>query len=243
MAIYSLLAYDYDLLVYEHDYDVWFEKLKLLSGVPNLKRKVVLDLGCGTGEMLRRFYLEGAQVWGVDVSSDMLAIADSKFKRRAAKRFFNVDMSSFVCSQKFDFIYSMSDSVNYLEAKSISPLLENVWQMLAPGSVFAFDVLNIEFFTDENFASTIYADERIEVEDGFFNFVRLVSDDRATLKTTVSVKTASGTFAEEHLQYLHSDEMIAKTAREAGFTGVDSYEFYTGFPSGVPEKTQFKLTR
>ena len=193
--------------------------------------------------MLRRFYLDGAQVWGVDVSSEMLAIADTKFKRRAAKKLFNVDMSSFICSQKFDFIYSMSDTVNYLEAKAIRPLLKNVWQMLAPGSVFAFDVLNVEFFADENFASTMYANERIEVEGGFFNFGRSVSKDGATLLTTVSAKTASGTFAEEHLQYLHSDEMITKTARDAGFAGIDSYEFYTGFPLGVPEKTQFKLTR
>lgn len=38
----------------------------------------VLDLGIGTGNLAKRFVAAGCSVWGIDLSSDMLAVARSK---------------------------------------------------------------------------------------------------------------------------------------------------------------------
>ena len=46
--------------------------------LPKIKGKIVLDLGCGTGKFMQKFYNEATKYYGLDLSSEQLNIAKKK---------------------------------------------------------------------------------------------------------------------------------------------------------------------
>lgn len=48
--------------------------------LPKVQNKVVLDLGCGTGKFMQKFYKVTAKYYGLDLSSKQLEIAKKKVK-------------------------------------------------------------------------------------------------------------------------------------------------------------------
>lgn len=48
--------------------------------LPKIKNKVVLDLGCGTGKFMKKFYKEALKYYGLDLSNEQLKIAKNKVK-------------------------------------------------------------------------------------------------------------------------------------------------------------------
>ena len=71
MTQYVGMSQVYDQLTQDQPYDKWFEIfiLKNFNHKPN-----ILDLGCGTGSLTAQLNTIGS-VTGMDLSSDMLAIA------------------------------------------------------------------------------------------------------------------------------------------------------------------------
>lgn len=69
----------------------WWEVYSRVSERATLRGRRVLDVGCGTGRLSAALVEDGARVWGVDASAEMLAVAKTKvpnggFKRAAAER-------------------------------------------------------------------------------------------------------------------------------------------------------------
>ncbi len=48
--------------------------------LPKVKNKIVLDLGCGTGKFMQKFYKETDKYYGLDLSNEQLKIAKNKVK-------------------------------------------------------------------------------------------------------------------------------------------------------------------
>jgi len=46
--------------------------------LPKVKNKIVLDLGCGTGKFMQKFYKEATKYYGLDLSNEQLKIARAK---------------------------------------------------------------------------------------------------------------------------------------------------------------------
>lgn len=46
--------------------------------LPKIKGKIVLDLGCGTGKFMQKFYSETTKYYGLDLSNEQLNIAKMK---------------------------------------------------------------------------------------------------------------------------------------------------------------------
>ncbi len=159
MNEYKYFSVFYDEYAQDVDYDLWFSYLKKLSGIKELQGKKILDLGCGTGALTEKFASAGAQVWGVDVSEDMLSMCDARiFESGSRCMLIKEDISEFVTNEKFDFVYSACDSINYLSEKSLKAMFANVHDMLNEKAVFTFD------FISDN-ASGIARDETITLSD------------------------------------------------------------------------------
>lgn len=47
---------------------------------PKIKDKIVLDLGCGTGKFMQKFYKDTIKYYGLDLSNEQLNIAKGKVK-------------------------------------------------------------------------------------------------------------------------------------------------------------------
>ena len=52
---------------------------------PNIKDKIVLDLGCGTGKFMQKFYRDTIKYYGLDLSNKQLEIAKNKVNTENVK--------------------------------------------------------------------------------------------------------------------------------------------------------------
>ena len=66
--------------------DNWRGVYRVVKGRLDVTGRRVLDVGCGTGRLAEALVDDGARVWGVDASPEMLAVAKQKQLRGAAFR-------------------------------------------------------------------------------------------------------------------------------------------------------------
>ena len=155
---YEQFAYLYDELMKDAPYDQWVSFVKNMLAKYEVEATRLLDLACGTGELSVRFAKQGLNVTGIDLSEDMLSVAQVKAEAEGVKiPFFQQDMANLEGQGQFDVIGIFCDSLNYLqtEEKVISTFL-NVHQRLQDHGIFIFDVHSIykmtEVFVNQTFA-------------------------------------------------------------------------------------------
>lgn len=109
---------------------------KLIRGAKP-KAKNVLELGCGTGSILRylaRYY----HISGLDISRRMLSIAQKKLP---GVKLYRQDMVNFEIDDQFDVICCVFDSINHITRFSEwNKVFANVRRHLLPGGCFIFDI-------------------------------------------------------------------------------------------------------
>jgi SAM-dependent methyltransferase len=99
--------------------------------------KNVLELGCGTGSILKHLQ-DAYQVSGLDVSGKMLSIARKKVPR---SKLFRQDMVNFRIEGRFDVIICVFDSINHVRRFSDwKKVFAAVHRHLLPGGCFIFDI-------------------------------------------------------------------------------------------------------
>lgn len=105
----------------------------------------ILELGCGTGAVLKHF--SGFRnLYGLDLSEGMLSKA---VKSVPQARFFHQNMAEFQIEKKFDFIFCVFDSINHLLTfKEWKQMFSSVKKHLNPGGVFFFDMNTIHKLQD-----------------------------------------------------------------------------------------------
>lgn len=136
---YNNFARYYDILTENVDYKVRSDYISnFFSDYGNGGNKL-LDLACGTGSFSKEFIEKGYSVTGVDLSCDMLSIAENKLNSKA--KFIYADMTSFKFSDKFDFCICMLDSINHLtDIELVKKCFNCVYDSLNKGGIFVFDV-------------------------------------------------------------------------------------------------------
>ena len=103
--------------------------------------KKILELGCGTGTILKNMP-QKAELTGLDLSKDMLAIAQKKLP---SATFVNADMTSFSLKKKFDLILCVFDTINHLNTFSLwKKTFKNVAQHLDKKGIFIMDMNSLE---------------------------------------------------------------------------------------------------
>jgi SAM-dependent methyltransferase len=75
MKAYTAFAQVYDIFMDNVPYDEWTEYLTVLLEEYGIKEGLVLELGCGTGNVTRRLASKGYDMIGIDNSEEMLEIA------------------------------------------------------------------------------------------------------------------------------------------------------------------------
>jgi SAM-dependent methyltransferase len=99
--------------------------------------KNVLELGCGTGSILKRLQ-DAYEVSGLDISGKMLSVARKKVPR---SKLFRQDMVDFRIDGRFDVILCVFDSINHVRRFSDwKKVFAAVHRHLLPGGCFIFDI-------------------------------------------------------------------------------------------------------
>ena len=102
----------------------------------------ILELACGTGRLTIPLARDGHDIVGLDASSAMLRSAKSKTDGLDIM-FVHSDMRNFDLGRRFPLIILSCNSLAHLTSnEDLKAGLDRVAKHLAPGGVFAFDVIN-----------------------------------------------------------------------------------------------------
>ena len=146
----------YDEMMIYVDYDKWAKLIdnrirELLTG------KKIMEIGCGTGEILQRLAAYGYEVSGIDISEEMLRIAKAKYDSLDIKK---EDMRIIKNENEFDGVVCVFDALNYLQSfEELKLVFENIRRAIKPSGIFLFDLLNRKMI-DSMFPEDIFADDR-----------------------------------------------------------------------------------
>ena len=137
----DLYSQYYDLLYSDKDYK---GEVKYIDGlikeyVPHAK--TLLDMGCGTGKHAQMLCDSGYLVHGVDLSEDMLKIAEKRVDGREGKLSFSYsDVKDLQLDKKFDVITSLFHVMSYQAGnEDVLEMLGTAMKHLGPNGVFIFD--------------------------------------------------------------------------------------------------------
>ncbi len=140
---YTSLSLFYDAFMQETDYDAWcdfyaecFRKFST-SPVEN-----IADMGCGTGNITLPLSLRGYKMTALDLSEEMLAMAEQKAQMAGADvRFLCSDMRSFELGFKADAAICSFDCINYLlKSADVEAAFWRAHENVEKGGLFIFDV-------------------------------------------------------------------------------------------------------
>ncbi|ULO10527.1 class I SAM-dependent methyltransferase [Paenibacillus sp. 19GGS1-52] len=235
MSSYGKFAYVYDVLMADMPYPDWLtfaETAWKKYGKP----LTVAELGCGTGSITIPLAAEGYHMTGIDLSSDMLSVAQRKmeehpqgrrFLREGSVRWVRQNMKEWELLEPVDSVISFCDCLNYLlEESDISDVFARTYAGLKPGGTFLFDVhhpntlIRYEqeqpFILDESTVSYIWTCEldapRCEIEHHLSIFAR--EEGRSDLYRR---------FEETHIQRAYDPDWMTAELLKAGFSTVNIY--------------------
>lgn len=171
--IYSVLAHLYDTLMEDVDYEMWADFIDEVIQTHHPNPKDVLELACGTGAIsLCLAELGVYHLTATDMSAPMVERAKLKAKDERLDVDFGVmDFRDINSDKKFDIIFSVFDSVNYLHTEQeILDMLRGTHKILKPGGLLIFD-----FSTPQN---SLEAVDYLNNEEGSFGAYRYFRTSR-----------------------------------------------------------------
>jgi len=154
----------------------------------------VLDVCCGTGQLLAHFMERGYTGVGVDASASMLeqaacnnraAVADGRLALVRA------DAAAFRAGTGFGLAVSTFDALNHLPGEAaLASCFRCVHDALAPGGLFLFDLNTASGLRRWNHVNVDESDDTVLINRGIF-----ASDmDRAYTRITGFLRTESGLY-------------------------------------------------
>jgi len=135
--LYSTLADIYHEM-YQHVFDYDKEFIFYDSILKKNHCKKILEIGCGSGMLARRFLNNGYDYLGLDLFDEMLDIARDEVK---AGTFVQCDMRNLSFNQQFDSVLITGRSLAYVcDNKGIMGTLSGVHKSLKDKGLFVFGV-------------------------------------------------------------------------------------------------------
>ena len=225
MSAYEALAASYDALTYDIPYEKILQFWETLLKRYRLRPETVLDLACGTGSLSVLLAEHGYRVIGVDLSEEMLAVADEKCSHLAENRPFFVcqPMQRLRLPEQVDSVICALDSLNYVTRPvDVQKTFRRVQEALTPGGLFLFDI-NTPYKL-EGLAGQTFLDE---TEDTYCVWRTEFDPKKRLCYYGMDLFQRSGKVwersFEEHIEYAYTAEELTDWLREAGFTKIDVF--------------------
>lgn len=228
---YNLLAYKYDLLTYDVDYQKMIEFYNYIIEKQNVNVRNVLELGCGTGNITEK--LIGYNIFAIDISEEMLSVAMEKFQGKRNISLFNMDIREFKFGKKFDLCIAGLDVINYIyNEEDLIKTFKNVYDHLEKDSVFIFDI-NSSYKIKHYIGNNIFTDE---VDDVVYIWQGSYDENSSINEylLTFFVKDIDGKyerFSEVHKERAYDETFIVDLLKEAGFSKIETYDEFTREPA------------
>jgi len=224
MDAYHNLAVSYDRLTNDVDYgatvDFYYEILKR----EGLTARTAVDLACGTGSVTVLLAEKGLQTIGVDLSEEMLTVAQQKaWELENPPRFICQPLQELYLPRGVDLAVCALDSLDYItDPADCEEAIRRVYKALNPGGIFIFDVntpeklraMDGQMFIDED--DDVYCVWRGEFDEQS----NICSYGMDLFQRRGEVWERS---FEEHREYAYSQEQLVGYLKNAGFTHIAVY--------------------
>lgn len=163
-SAYTSLAAVYDKLNADIDYGEWADYIEgQFAKFATSPVSSVLDLACGTGTMTAELAARGYDMTGIDLSEDMLSVAEAKCDTghfRHSVLLIRQNMAEFELYGTVNAVVCCLDSLNYLtKTDELARTFAHVHNYLDPNGLFIFDMNAPAKF------KRIYADNSYVLED------------------------------------------------------------------------------
>jgi ubiquinone/menaquinone biosynthesis C-methylase UbiE len=234
--MYNRFASSYDRIMNDTaDYDGVFARYLCECSD---QRGILLDLGCGTGQLSIRFAEAGFDVIGVDISEECLSIAserayDSKFDIRYVKQ----DIRKLDMYGTVNVTVAAFDVINHLRTlRDIKACFERVALFTESDGLFLMDY-NTPYFHREILASNTF---NFDTDDLFVSR-EYSCDDRDVVTVNINIFERDGEkfqrYEEQIVETAFEKEIIKELLEQTGFT-VKVTDFYDG---GEPHEKSIRL--
>ncbi|CAH0347078.1 class I SAM-dependent methyltransferase [Bacillus sp. CECT 9360] len=218
---YERFAYVYDYLMRDAPYEQWLDMLISRMDQYGIVGKDILDLACGTGEFTIELAKHGFAVSGVDLSEEMLAVANGKaMNQRLNIPFYQQNMAELDGLGEYDCVTIFCDSLNYIREESDIPrTFKQVHSHLKTAGLFMFDVHSV-FKMEHLFKNKTFA---VNDEDVSYIWDCYPSGEPYSVEHDLSffvLDHESGLydrFEEYHYQRTYPIEQYKKWLEDAGF--------------------------
>ena len=215
------------------------------------ERNIVVDLGCGTGKLTELLASRGYDMIGIDLSEDMLAIAQQRKIEAGSSTLYTLqDMRDFELFGAAGAMVSAGDSINYLlQEEDLEAMFRCVERGLLPGGVFVFDFKTIHLYRDEIGDSTIAKnrDDCAFIWDNYYDPETCINEYDLTIfvsKEGLEVfpddypypyddpgkkeGALFHRFRETHFQRGYEPDQLRRAAESAGLTWIAAQDAETG---------------
>ena len=230
MEAYTDFARVYDELMDETPYTEWCGWIVSKLWENGIRDGLVLELGCGTGNMTEILSVAGYDMIGVDASADMLEQAvRKKEEAKIDVLYLMQDMTSFELYGTVSAVVCCCDGINYLtEPEALFRCFQLVNNYLDPGGLFVFDFNTVHKYRDE-IGDTVIAEKRDDCSFIWEN----TYDEESCLNEydlTLFLRDADGRYrkhTETHVQRGYELSEIKELLARAGLRFEDAFDDYT----------------
>ena len=224
MDAYHELAKSYDRLTNDVDYQATVDFYMEILHREGLKPRTCVDLACGTGSVTAILAGMGLDTIGVDMSEEMLTVAQQKtMELERMPRFICQKLQELRLPRGVDLAVCALDSLDYItDPKDCAEAIRRTYQVLNPGGIFIFDVntpeklraMDGQVFLDED--DDVYCVWRGEFDEE----TNICSYGMDLFQRSGKVWHRS---FEEHREYAYSEEQLRGFLKDAGFTHIEVY--------------------
>jgi SAM-dependent methyltransferase len=179
---YQDLAFAYADKIDTKPHNAYYDRPAMLSLMPELDGRKVLDAGCGPGAYAEQLVARGAQVLAIDVSERMLELAEKRLQQAIKKgqvelRVADLTQPLKLADEEFDFVNAPL-CLDYVE--DWQKLFCDFLRILKPGGLFLFSCGHPSFDAEYYETSKYFSVEQVECTwKGFNKHVRMPSYRRS----------------------------------------------------------------
>ena len=224
MGAYEALAASYDRLTNDVDYGATVAFYREILTAEGLHPRTAVDLACGTGTVSILLAQQGLRVIGVDMSEEMLTVAQQKAgDMDNPPRFVCQHLQKLVLPRGVDLAVCALDSLDYItDPNDCAEAIRRVYRALNPGGIFIFDVNTPEKLRAMD--GQVFLDE----DDDVYCVWRGEFDERTNICSYgMDLFQRQGRLwrrsFEEHREYAYSAEQLTGYLKAAGFTNIRVY--------------------
>ncbi len=246
MHSYNELASYYDILMDDVDYEAWTCYIVELFNKYGQSPKLLLEAACGTGNITIPLAERGYEVYGLDISDEMLTIAERKTREKKLDiKYIKQDLANIEINKCFDAILCTCDGINYItEVSDVRSFFKKSYKLLKEDGLLIFDISSYYKLRNILGNNTLFQEKNniYYIWDNIFN-----EDDSTVEMNIVFFAPHQGffkKFEEYHIQMAYSEELLIKLLEDAGFKNIHTYsEFSMEKPKKKSERIFFSAQK